>query len=559
MALPKEPRQLMINLMYLVLTALLAMNVSSEILNAFKTIGKSISRSNAAQDARNQATTGAFEEFLKDPKANAEKKAKVTAAKVLADQVNEKTAALIAQLEGYKVEIVKASGGYDEKGQIMKIDDLDGGTHVMIEQGKGNKMLQSMKQFKEDVAGLVPLAWDKMEAAGNGNNPDVFNNLPLSFEVEKNEENKGDWAYYNFHMSPTIANVTLIDKFISDIRGSQAAALDEIWAKATGEPLDKPETKTQINKYIHQVPRPFNDYAIIVAADNNYVLPGERFHAKIMMGTYNKALKNLSITVNGQNYPVGPDGAVDYSVIASDVVGPRELNVTARFNDTVPGTKTIKPITVTLPKPVQYFVGEAQATISLDKMNVFYVGVDNPITMSASGIQAGKLTYSAENCDITKDAGLNKYIVRPIKAGTQAKITMYGELPDGSKKTFGPYIYRVKNIPDPYPIVAGSRGGALCAAQVRVQQAIFAKLDAFDFQVAFNVVSFEISFQPKRGEGIEGSGKNFYLTGPNADPSVKAVMDAIKLGGKLYFDNIRVKMPDGRIRNIGSLMYNINC
>jgi len=90
MSLPKEPRQLMINLMYLVLTALLAMNVSSEILNAFKTIGKSIENSNKSTIDRNAAVTGAFTKYIEDPKTLETKKAKVQAALLLANIVNQK-------------------------------------------------------------------------------------------------------------------------------------------------------------------------------------------------------------------------------------------------------------------------------------------------------------------------------------------------------------------------------------------------------------------------------------------------------------------------------------
>jgi gliding motility-associated protein GldM len=552
MSLPKEPRQLMINLMYLVLTALLAMNVSSEILNAFKTIGKSISNSNKAVESRNELFSGEFQKFLDDPKASPEKKKKVSDAMGLVEQVNNKTKALVAQIESYKEMIIQASGGRDDKGEIKRIDDLDGGTRVMIEEGNGAKFLEALKTFKTDIAGLVPIDDKVITAPGNGASQEIYKNLPLDFSVTPSEENKNsDWSYYNFHMSPTIANVTLLDKYISDVRASQAMALDQIWAKATGERREKPFVN----------PKVFNEYAIIVSADNNYVLPGEKFHARIMMGTYNKNLKNLSFQVNGQNVNV-VDGVADYSTIAPTAIGPKTINVTARFNDTITnenGEKVIKPVTVTLPKPVQYFVGESQASISLDKMNVFYVGVDNPITISASGIPAGSISPVTENCTLTKTGGVNQYIVRPTKAGTKAKISLVGTLADGSKKTFDPFEYRVKNIPDPYPVIAGKRGGQACANELRVQQAVFAKLDAFDFDVKFEVVSFDVFYTPKRGEPLEGTSKSFYLNGPNADPSVRSVMDALKPGGKLYFDNIRVKMPDGRIRNIGSVVYVINC
>ncbi|MBK8684581.1 MAG: hypothetical protein IPN26_06100 [Bacteroidetes bacterium] len=116
MALPKEPRQLMINLMYLVLTALLAMNVSSEILNAFKTIGKSIANSNKAVEERNKLVTDHFQEYINDEDAKPEKREKVKQALLLANQVNEKTEAIVSELKKYKQLIIEASGGWMNKG-----------------------------------------------------------------------------------------------------------------------------------------------------------------------------------------------------------------------------------------------------------------------------------------------------------------------------------------------------------------------------------------------------------------------------------------------------------
>jgi hypothetical protein len=546
MSLPKEPRQLMINLMYLVLTALLALNVSSEILNAFKTIDKSIANSNKSVEARNSAVTDGFQKYLDDPKTNTEKRQKVSNALLLAQQVNDKTKVVLDQIDRYKQMIIDASGGMQD-GQIKRIDDLDAGTRVMIEEGNGPKLLQMLKTYKDEIAGLVPIDDQNIIAPGIGNNPEVFALMPLSFETEKTDDNpSGDWSYMNFNMSPTIACVTLLDKYKSDVLASQSIALEEIWSKATGEKVDK----------VHVSPRPFNDYAIIVSADNNYVLPGEKYRARVMMGTYNKNINNLSFVINGRTI-IPVNGVAEYSEIAS-TVGTKNINVTAYFNDTIPGTKQVQRRTITLDKPSQYFVGDAQASISLDKMNVFYIGVDNPITMSASGITSSNLTYSAENCTLTKAEGINKYIVRVTQPG-RAKISLTGKLADGTTKALGTYEYRVKIIPDPYPVVANRRGGSVSASELRVQEAIFAKLDNFDFDVKFEVTSFEVTYQKRRSSDLEtATSANQYLTGPKADRKVAQLVENVSVGDRIYFENIKARGPDGRTRNIGSVNLIIN-
>lgn len=550
MSLPKEPRQLMINLMYLVLTALLAMNVSSEILNAFKTIGKSIDNSNKTADARNKGVTEMFDKYQEDPKAQADKKQKVKEALELAKQVNAKTDALVAQIESYKQMIIAESGGLDDKGEIKRIDDLDAGTRVMIEQGNGAKLLKSLKDYKNEVSGLVPIDNSKMIASGT--NKEVFDQLPLNFDTDKTDDNpSGDWSFGNFHMSPTIANKTLLDKYISDVRACQSVALDNIWSLATGEVKNRPQVIT--------APKTFNDYAIIVSADNSYMLPGEKYHARIMMGTYNKSLKNLSFNVNGRTIsPV--NGIADFSEVAS-AVGQKNVNVTATFTDSVvdaQGNKSVETRTVKIEKPQQYFVGEAQASISLDKMNVFYIGVDNPITISASGVPAGSIVVTPEGCTLTKDAtGVNQYQVRATTQG-KAYISLSAKLSDGTVKNFGKKEYRVKRIPDPRAQFAGKYGGAGGANELKSQLALFAKLEGFDFDAKFNVVSYDLFYQPKRGEPKEASSNTMYTNGPNADADVRAIMDKLKPGDKLFFDNIRAKGPDGTTRSIGTLMYNIN-
>ena len=236
--------------------------------------------------------------------------------------------------------------------------------------------------------------------------------------------------------------------------------------------------------------------------------------------------------------------------------GEQTINVSASYTD--PNDNVNKSIPS---KPFKYYVGEAQATISLDKMNVFYIGVDNPITFSASGIPAGNLNYTAENCTLTKADGVNKYLVTVATgtAGKKAIIKLAGKLGDGTTKDFGSYEYRIKNIPDPYPQIANKRGGGIAASELRVQEAIFAKLDNFDFEAKFTVVSFDVTYQKKRSTELEiySSGTQ-YLTGPSALKSIDEVLQKARIGDRIYFENIKAVGPDKRVRSIGSVNFTIN-
>jgi gliding motility-associated protein GldM len=497
MALPKEPRQLMINLMYLVLTALLAMNVSNEILNAFKIVDKSIVSSSANIQKKNENTLENFKLALTDPEItrNPEKLKKVQDYMVLAEQAVAIGKQMETDLENYKQLIVTKAGGMDPQNPslLLREDDLDAATNVMIEgDKKGIEMKGKLEKFMTDIAAIVPSP-----------NPDVMSKsakteemkklLPIDLSSSPSEGNpSGDWSYANFHMVPAVAAVTLMDKYINDVKNSQSTVVDELWAQAFGE-------KKQKNIV-------FDSYDLLISSSNPYLLPGEKFTATAMLGAFNKKAENLSITGGGRGLKI-ENGIAKYETIASGK-GEQKITFTASFVD--PNTKQ----TMSYKKEYKYYVGEAQASISLDKMNVFYMGVPNPITFSASGVPAGSLKYSAENCTLTPSEGVNKYMVTVNSLGGKAKISLSATLSDGTTKSFGTYEYRIKRIPDPYPMIANKRGGSVAANELKVQEAIFAKLDNFDFDCKFNVTSFTVTYLPRRGDPMEASSNSQYLTGP---------------------------------------------
>jgi gliding motility-associated protein GldM len=540
MSLPKEPRQLMINLIYLVLTALLAMNVSSEILNAFKIVDKSINSSTASVETKNQTTLENFKLALEDPKIIADpvKYNKVKQFLDYAEQVVSKTKTMQTELEGYKQEIITRAGGMDPNnpGLLLREDDLDAATAVMVEgDKKGNTMKASLTKFKSEIAAFVPTTDDNLSLSST--NTPIEKKLPINFDFDPSKANvDNDWSFANFHMVPAVGAITIMDKYMNDVKISESVVLDELWAKAFGERR-------------RQVPV-FKDYAILVSAPNTYLLPGEKYTANIMLGAYNKSSNNLTIRVNGSNVQV-KDGIATYTATANGK-GEQTINVAASYTD--PNEGTTKNYT----SKASYFVGEGQASISLDKMNVFYIGVPNPITFSASGVPAGSLKYSAENCTLTPVEGVNKYVVNVTTPGAKAKISLSGTLGDGTSTTFGTWEYRIKRIPDPYPVIAGKKGGSAVANELKVQDAIIARLDNFDFDAKFSVTSFTVTYLPRRGDPEEAQSNSQYLSGPNASASVSAIMAKLKPGDKIFFENIKAIGPDKTPRSIGSVNFICN-
>ena len=208
MALPREPRQKMINMMYLVLTALLALNVSSEILNAFKTVNNSLEESNKVVNASTAEIMTSLQAKLAD--AGTAEKAKIWLPH--AQEVQRLTADLNNYIQGLKDEILKRAGANYAKGDSSyKDDNLDIPTRLMVEKGEGKKLLNSLKKYREDILAIDPAIKDQLSNA-----------LPIHVEKPKTV-NKGNntWEAAYFRMVPTVAALTILSKFQNDVKTTE--------------------------------------------------------------------------------------------------------------------------------------------------------------------------------------------------------------------------------------------------------------------------------------------------------------------------------------------------
>jgi gliding motility-associated protein GldM len=546
MSIPKEPRQLMINLMYLVLTAMLAINVSSEILRAFSIINKSINTSNNSIDQKNGGTIQNFEEALKEKKVleDPAKKARIEAALVRAKQVREETTTMVNQILGYKQEIIKQSGGkiIDSKtsDSVLKAEsDLDAATVVMIEKLKrGPQMKQQLESYKKKI---IELSAKPSDTAAVLYSAGLDSILPITFDYgTKNGIGTDEqWAFNNFHMVPTIGAVTILDKYVNDVRNSENIVLDQIWAEAFGEKV--------LNKKVPPVIQISNRFALIGGAENSYLLPGQKYTSKFMIGSYNSSnTQAVYIAVNGSPIKV-VDGVGSFETTAGEP-GEKTLKITGTIYD-----PNIKRSVAVTPIDVKYFVGTPAASISLDKMNVFYLGVDNPITISASGILMRDLIpSSSSNISITSGSGVGSYVVRPSGAsGTKGTITLSGKRSDGVVQNFGTREYRIKKIPDPIMKYMGSTGGRMPSAKAKIGLGPEAILENFDFDAKYAIISYTLTLI------IKGEEQNYDIQGPyiNSNPNAVRAMKMLKPKDVMYFEKIVVMGPDNVRRNIPSFSF----
>jgi gliding motility-associated protein GldM len=182
-------------------------------------------------------------------------------------------------------------------------------------------------------------------------------------------------------------------------------------------------------------------------------------------------------------------------------------------------------------------------------MNVFYIGVENPVSISVPGYGSDKITASISSGSISGSNG--KYIVKVTTVG-KTNVTVSAKGDDGKPKSFPPKEFRIKRVPDPIAKVGNSSGGKVPAAQFKVQRGVLAVLENFDFELKFNVIGFEMTYAAKRQDLVSKVAK-----GPSFTPEMLDYLQKAKPGDTFYFDDIRVQGPDGATRKLPSIVFQL--
>ena len=497
MALPKEPRQKMINIMYLVLTALLALNVSSEILNAFKVVDKSLTTSNSNLSSANETLYKSLQAKVADP-ITAEK-AKIWNAK--AEQAKKISGDLYSFIDGIKTQLKAEAGSKmvtvdGQQVEQFKEDDLEAATRL-FGNGPGGKNLgpqleQKLKDYKVAMLAIDPeiktqfastLSVDGAAATGQDGKIKSFTD-----------------AY--FHMTPTVAGITLLSKFQNNVKNSENQVVTFCHAK------------------VGEVKVKFDKTGVLIGQSANYVMPGQEIEVTAGIGAYSSAAAP-QISINGSGVSV-VDGQGKYKFPASGA-GPHTVPVTIRYKDQDGNEKTET-------KNVEYTVGTpGGAAVMLDKMNVFYIGVDNPVTIgSPTGWDKTNVSMSGGSIG---GSGSNRTV--RVSAIGPASITVTA---DGKSSQFA---FRVKKIPDPV-FKVGSGRPRVPAVEFKNQQFARAELENFDFDLKYSVVSATVYFSGAGFPNVQTTTLNGGGLG-----GLSAFLSRCGPGSVVTFDNVKVSGPDG--------------
>jgi len=515
MALPKDTRQKMINLMYLVLTAMLALNVTREVLDAFKTMDDSIQRSNNSIESKNNIVYSAFEQAM-----HTSDSVKVKPWLDKANAIKAETEQLMRYLQDWKEQVITKSGGYTEENgvkQIKSMDDINTSTELFVTNNKGVEIKKHLQDYVDFILNHIddPVARENMKKQ-----------FPLQIaNPSKTEDNpSGDWAYGTFHNIPVIAATAMFSKFQNDVKNSESMALDYLQSQ------------------IHAQDYKFDALLPIAVPKTSYALEGQEIEATILLAAYNKSV-NPRITSSA--------GAVD----VKDGVGTLKFKASGVGAKTVNGTIYIDKAGVTekYDYKFDYMVGTAGASLQLDKMNVMYIGVDNPVTLSASGYNIEDVSLNIAGASLKPD-GKGKYLVRVSKQGTTDYTITARTREGGSAKVGGGQI-RVKYIPPPQATVADKASGLVHTNVAKAQLGVVAKLDQFDFDARFQVTSFRFILIPKTSGGDLKISDN---TGPLFNATTLQYIKNSRPGDQWVISNVYAKGPDGRNQPVNSITITLN-
>ena len=505
MSLPKEPRQKMINIMYLVLTALLALNVSAEILNAFKTVDRSLMTASGIAEQKNVDIFKSFQRKIEDPKTK--EKAEIWLPK--AQKAKELADAMYQYIDALKIELKKESDLKVVDGkEEYKEDDLEASTRLFISsppegKAKGKELFAKLTAFKQQLLDI-----------DSSIRKDVGPTLPLDLSITKsnNETSNQEWAYGYFHMTPSVASITILSKFQNDIKNSEAQVVE------------------YCHKEIGEVEIIYDEFKALAQPSTQYAMPGEQIIITAGIGAFSKAAKP-TITVDGTVVPLNADGAAEYKMIAG-AAGAYSKKVRISYS---------KPdgTTATIDKEVKYTVGVPSGlVVSTDKTRVFYQDLPNPLSVTGGGGGGDeKVTVNVEGNGVSSSkVSAGQYIVTCKSLGT-ATVTAF----DG--KNTQKIIIPIKKVPNPLATVGGKAGGQIGANVFRVQRGVAAELKDFVFEgVKYDVVSYIVYFT---GTGFTENIGLAEVSGPYFNAETQALLKRCQPGTTVVIDEIKVNGPGG--------------
>lgn len=500
-----SPRQKMINLMYIVLTAMLALNVSSDVLDGFVQVEDGLARTNENVTRRNTAILSQLQAFTDQ---NPEKGRQWLD---MGLQVRDFADRMYHMVDSLKLEIVKEADGDDaDVNDIQRRDDLESAAVVMLNSSsrRGEKLRGAVDAYRLYITSLVT---DSVKRAS------IEETLSTEPVDRKGLGIPQSWEESKFENQPVVAAVTLLTKLQNDIRYAEGEALATLLSN-----VDAGDVRV-------------NELNAFVIPQSRLVMRGSKYSANIVLAAVDTTARP-AIYVNGNRLAneqgiyelaTGSTGNFDYS-------GYLEVS----HGD---GTVTRHPFSSS------YTVMEPTATVSATMMNVLYAGIDNPISISVPGVASNAVTATMSNGSLSRSG--DSWIAKPGKVGENAVITVTANM-DGRNQTVNTTTFRVRKLPDPVAFISykGTNGNPerykggrpLSKAQLLSSKGIEAAIDDDMLNIDFKVLSFETVFFDSMGNAIPEVSNGASFSQRQLDQFKR-----LQRGKRFYISRVKAIGPDG--------------
>lgn len=521
MAHGKEtPRQKMIGMMYLVLTAMLALNVSKDVLDAFVIVDHGLNETTSNYASKNEGLYGKIDfEF-------AQNEAKAGEWKVRADEVKQMSEELFAFINECKVEIVEINDpeaivdGEVELDEVKKKDDTDTPAEVMIVKGKGEDLEERIDEFRAKMIGMIqnPEEYEGLIEAIEGNlatNP---------HPAEKVGDPDVAWPEHNFEHLPLASVITILSKIQADVRNVESDMVSYLLEQVGAKDFK------------------VNVLEAVVLPNSNVVFKGQEYRASVFLAAYDSTKTPEVVLENGQTLEV--EGGKGIYTATSNTAGPRSWGgVLKLINDGQVIERNFE---------ANYRVTEANAVISPTKMNVFYRGVDNPVSVSASGVPESAVSPRISAGKIRKVSPGN-YIVQPGPRESSSKISVYADV-EGKQSFMGDMTFRVLNLPDPTAQVEGIPKGTgyMTLSNLTRLQKVEAIAEDFLFEVDFTVTNFKVNVVASGGINIIEESNSANFTSAQRD-----LFRNMRAGQRVFIEDVEAIGPDGVKRQLNGITIKI--
>ena len=507
---PVSPRQKMINLMYVVLMAMLALNVSTEVLDGFTLIDGSIRRTTENASSENEVL---YKEFKRLMAANPQKTGawydKAMAVRKMSNSVFDLADSLKAEIAR------QADGNGADPDSLSNKEDLEAASQVMLApgSGKGERLKDAIDGFRERILGMI-------------DNPSKRKVLQANLSTEVSGVSGKNWQEQMFEGMPAVAAVTFLTKLQSDIRYAEGEVLHSLMNN-----VDDKDIRV-------------NSLSAFVIPNAQTVVRGNRFSANIVMAAIDTT-QVPDVYIGGEKVSL-KNGL--YETVCSRT---GDFTLSGYMELAGAGGEVIRR-----DFSQRYSVVDPTATVSADMMNVLYAGYDNPISISVPGVPLTKVSASMDGGSLTAVAP-GRYIAKPSRVGQDAVITVFSSA-TGAQQQMAQYTFKVRKLPEPSPYISvtdenGSkdrfRGGGLQKQKLVDAGGIGAAIDDGILDVPFRVLSFETVFFDGHGNAVPQSSDGTRFSNRQTESFKR-----LGRGKRFYITHIKAIGPDGIERKLNTSM-----